>query len=291
MLRAEGLHRPLPRPARPVHGEARRLQAYAFGRRLLERRRAESDAAAHLRRRVPDAEGSRRAPPAPRSGEGPRSPQARQGARAFRLPSLRARLAVLPAEGCDGLQPPPRLHARPVREVRLPGGHHAAGLRLRALQDLRALRELQREHVLHGDRRARVRREAHELPGPLPSLRLAGLQLPRSPGPIRGFRAPPPLRAVGCHAGPDTRPHVRAGRRAPLLRARPDARRDGPLPRLHPGGLRDVRIHGSEGRPRHAPREVHGSGRELGQGRKGAPAGLREARGRHARLDVLPERG
>ena len=64
LLPAEGLHRPLPRPARPLDRQARRLQADAHGRRLLEGRREEPDAPADLRRLLPDAEGARRAPQA-----------------------------------------------------------------------------------------------------------------------------------------------------------------------------------------------------------------------------------
>ena len=50
LLPAEGLHRPLPRAARPLDRQARRLQADAHGRRVLEGRREEPDAPAHLRR-------------------------------------------------------------------------------------------------------------------------------------------------------------------------------------------------------------------------------------------------
>ena len=48
-LYREGVHRPVSRPARAVHGQAQGLQADEGGRRLLARRQQERDAPAHLR--------------------------------------------------------------------------------------------------------------------------------------------------------------------------------------------------------------------------------------------------
>ena len=62
-------------------------------------------------------------------------------------------------------------------------------------------------------------------PGHFLMYALAGVLLPRPAGPLRGLRAPAPLREVRRHAGPDARPHVRAGRLPHLLRDRPDGRR------------------------------------------------------------------
>ena len=181
-------------PARPVDREARRLQADALRRRLLEGRRAEPDAPADLRGVVPLAEGAGRASRPGRGGEGARPPEGGEGACALPLPPVGPGLALLPPEGGDGLQPPRRLHPRALREVRLRGGHHAADLRRGAVQAVGALPELPREHVLHRDRRAGVRRQADELPGALPDVRAARLLVPRPPGPLRRLRAPPPVR-------------------------------------------------------------------------------------------------
>ena len=65
-----------------------------------------------------------------------------------------------------------------------------------------------------------------------------------------------------------------------FVHARGDAGRDGPLHRPHRRGLRDLRLHGREGPPRDAPREVHGDDRELGPRREGARLGVRAARAR-----------
>ena len=108
LLPPEGLHRPLPRAARALHGQARRLQADAHGGRLLEGRREEPDAPADLRRLLRFAEGARRAPEAARGGAGARPPQARQGARSLLVPPARAGVALLSPEGRDPLQRPAR---------------------------------------------------------------------------------------------------------------------------------------------------------------------------------------
>ena len=270
LLPPEGLHRSLPRPARAVHGQARRLQADAHGGRLLEGRREEPDAPADLRRLLPHAEGARRAPEAAGGGAGPRPPQARQGARPLLVPSARAGFALLPPEGRDPLQRPDRVPARGVPAPRLRGGRDAADLRRRALQDLRPLRQLQREHVLHGGRGARVRRQADELPGPLPALPDAPVVLPGPAGAVRRLRAAPPLRALRRDRGPDARALVLAGRRAHLHAAREGRVRDLPLPRVRGRGLRDVRVHGRRDLARPAPGEAHRRRRAVGPRRSGA---------------------
>ena len=71
------LHRPLPRPARPEHGDGQGVQAELGRRRLLARRLGAHDADADLRHRVLLQEGARGARRAHRAGAGARSPQAR----------------------------------------------------------------------------------------------------------------------------------------------------------------------------------------------------------------------
>src|SRR5437879_4351893 len=95
-------------------------------------------------------------------------------------------------------------HARPVhpgtlRPLRVHRGHHAARLQDRALEDVRPLRRLPGRHVPHDDRRRRVRREAHELPGPLLPLRDPQAFLPRPPGPLCGLQPRYSLAHRGHH--------------------------------------------------------------------------------------------
>ncbi len=234
---------PLPRPARRVDGKTRSLPADAHGGGLLEGRREEPDAPADLRGVLPDAEGARRAPPAAGGSPRPRSSQARQGARARRVPPVGAGVAVLPSEGDRHLQRPARVPARGIRAAGLPGGHDAADLRRGALQALRPLPELLREHVLDGHRRAGVRRQADELPRPLPALQDAALVLPRPARAPRRLRPAAPLRALGRDRRTHARPVLLAGRRPHLHALRQGRGRDLPLPRVHGRGLRSVRLH------------------------------------------------
>ena len=71
LVRPGRLGRPVPRPARAVHRQAQGLQADEGRRRLLARRFAQRDAAAHLRHRVARREGARRLPA--RGSKKPRS--------------------------------------------------------------------------------------------------------------------------------------------------------------------------------------------------------------------------
>ena len=86
-------------PHVPATGFLKAVEAHARRRRVLARRRAQPDAPAHLRHRVPDAGGAGGAPQAARGGEGARPPQARQGARALHVPRVRPGDAVLLARG------------------------------------------------------------------------------------------------------------------------------------------------------------------------------------------------
>ncbi len=188
-------------------------------------------------------------------------------ARALHLPPSRARVPVLPAEGRRPLQRPPRLPAGGVPPPRIRGGHHPADLRRRAVQDLRPLRELPRQHVLHGDRRAGVRRQADELSGPPPALPGTPLVVPRAARALRRLRPPPPLRALRSDGRPDARPHVLAGRLPHLLPDRSD--RGGDLRRSWSSWTTCTR-HVRFPRRGHLARDpagpAHRLGRELGQG-------------------------
>ena len=120
------LHRFLPRPARPRHLEDQGLQAALHRRRLLEGRRAQQAAAAHLRHRLLHAEGSGRVPQAGGRGQEARPSQARQGTGPVQHPGTgRPRPDLLPPQGRHHPQTARRLDARPVPEARLLAGLHA----------------------------------------------------------------------------------------------------------------------------------------------------------------------
>ena len=142
------------------------------------------------------------------------------GARPLQLLAARAGLALLPPQGRGGLQRPDRLRARAQRQERLRRGGDAADPRRRALAHLRPLGELPREHVLHRARRAPVRRQADELPDPLPDLQGRQALLPRPADPLRRLRAAASLRAQRRDLGPDPGALVRPGRRPRLLHRR-----------------------------------------------------------------------
>ncbi len=92
-LHRRAVLRPLPRPARARHVAHQALQAAAYGRRILARRRAPSDAAAHLWHRVVHEGRARRVPRAHRGGEEARSPHAR-GASSISIPPISASARV-----------------------------------------------------------------------------------------------------------------------------------------------------------------------------------------------------
>src|SRR5207244_3588661 len=93
----------------------------------------------------------------------------------------------------------------------------------RAVEAVRTLRQLPREHVLHSGRGPRARREADELPGALHPLRLPDTFVSRPAAALRRLRAPPPLRAFGRSPRPYPRALLLPGRRPYLLHARADS--------------------------------------------------------------------
>ena len=138
------LHRFLPRPARAQHGQDQGVQAALDRRRLLERRRAQQAAAAHLRHRLLQPQGPGGLPQAGGGGQEARSSQAGQGTGPVQHSGTgRSRADLLPSQGRHHPQAAGRLDARPVSEARLLAGVHAARGALRPLEDLRP-RELLR---------------------------------------------------------------------------------------------------------------------------------------------------
>ncbi len=136
-------------PHVPSTGRLKAVEADRRRRRLLARRRAQRDAAAHLRHRV------RRPSEAleehlARIEEAKKRDHRRLGKELdlFTFDPVAPGSPVLPSQGRLRLQPAGRLRARALREVRLRRGHHAADPGRRAVAPLRPLRELQGEHVL-----------------------------------------------------------------------------------------------------------------------------------------------
>ena len=125
----------------------------------------------------------------------------------------------------DDLPGDRQLHAPPP-EGRLPRGERAADARQVAVGDLRPLGLVPREHVhgavgRRGDRRrARLRDQADELPGPHPDLQARAALVSRAAAAHGRVRHGAPLRAVRRAARADARARLHAGRRACVLHRR-----------------------------------------------------------------------
>ena len=134
---------------------------------------------------------ARRVPRAARAGARPRPPQARARARAVHLLAAVTGLGVLAAAAA------PRCSTRSSRSTaamqaaaRLRRGQDAAALRVPAVGDLRALGQVQGEHLRRRVRGSRVRPQADELPRPLRTCSAC------STGPIATCRSATP--SPGC---------------------------------------------------------------------------------------------
>ena len=171
------------------------------------------------------------------------------------------------------------------RGPRLHRGAHADPLRRRALEEVRPLARVPRQHVLHGRRGPADGPEADELPGPRADLQARGAVLPRPADPLRraGPRAPP--RAERHAPRPAARAPHHPGRRPRVLHRGADRGRGAALPRLRLLHLRPVRLRAAA-RAVHASREARGHRGDVGQGRGRAPGRAREPRAR-----VRAERG
>ena len=214
-------------------------------RRVLARRRAQPDAPAHLRHRVPDAGGARRAPEAARGGEGSATTaSSARSSTSFMFDEVAPAMPFFLPQGAFVYNRARRVRARPLR------ARTATRRSSRRRSSTRSsfatsghLGELQREHVpprgprtcsrsaatqAQARRQARrrqlqerrVRAEADELPEPLRHLRRAPAQLPRAAVARGRLRAPASLRARRRRARPRARAQLLPGRRAHLLRRR-----------------------------------------------------------------------
>ena len=219
-LQAGRLVRSLPRPAHDLDRQGRqRLQADEGGRRLLARRLEQPDAHPHLRHRLRQAGRARRLPQAARRGREARPPPPRPRDGPVPFPGGSARLGVLARQGLDAVPGAGKLHPPPPAGVRLCRGQRAAAHGFLALGRLRPHGDLPRQHVpdpAARGRRARLRRQADELPRPHPDLQERAQILPRPALQARRIRQGAPLRAVGRAARADARARLHPGRRAYL---------------------------------------------------------------------------
>ena len=208
----------MPRAARTEHQAHRRLQAAVGGRRLLARRRQPPDAHTGLRHGLLQQGGARRVPRAARAGAGARPPQARPRARPVRVLTGLAGLDLLAAEGharCSTRSS--RSTATCSRSAATSRSRRRSSTTVPAVGDLRALGQVQGQHLRLGVRGPRVRPQADELPGPLPALRAAAVVLSRPSGALRGAGPPAPPRAQRHPPRPAARAPLHPGRRPHLL--------------------------------------------------------------------------
>ncbi len=246
------IRRPLPRPARAVHGQAEGLQADEGRRRLLARRPPQRDAAAHLRHGL----GEEGRPGAylhdARGGREARPPQARPRARPVPPRGEAPGMVFWHPKGWTRVAGGRAVHAPRLPRQRLPGGQGPADPRPRAVGEDRPLGQLPRQHVHDGVGEARLRAEADELPGPHPDLQAGHQELSRPAAALRRVRPVPPQRAVGRAARHHARARLHAGRRPHLLHRRADPRRVRGLHGAAAEGLRRLRLqrHHLQGRAR-----------------------------------------
>ena len=176
---------------------------------------------------------------------------------------------------------------RAAPQARLRGDQDARGPGRGALAPLRALGQLQGEHVLHRVRGTPLRPEADELPGRLRGLRLAAALLPRAAAAAGRVRQGLPKRARGRPARAAAGASVHPGRRARLLHRGAGHRRGGGHHRGDRRALRPLRVRGPSARALDTSGEVDRHRRAMGAGRVGAEEGP----GQHgARLPAQPRR-
>ena len=236
------IHRFLPRAAHPQHRAHSGVQIDERRGRLLERPGRQSADAAHLRRVLLHAAGTRRVSAPAGRGQAARSPAAGNGARSFQHSGGgRAGADLLASQGRAGAQADGRLAARRTAAPRLQSGLHAAHHAAGVVEDQRARQFLSREYVwADGSGERRLSAQAHELPGAHFDLQIAHAQLSRSAGAAGRAGHGLSLRALRRAARASARARLHAGRRAHLLHAQPDRGRGRGLHRFRVRGDEDV---------------------------------------------------
>ena len=217
-------------PHVPSTSQDQGVQAALHRRRLLERRREEQAAAAHLRHRLVHQEGARRVPRT--SSKKPRSATIASWARSSTCSASRNS----PGPGLIFFHPKGGIVRKQledwmrdaVSEARLLAGLHAARDARASCGRPPATPISIRENMFtpHGAGRRRIPAQADELPGPHPDLSRQAAQLSRPAGAAGRAGHGLPLRALRHHARPAARARIYPGRRAHLLHAGADRRRD-----------------------------------------------------------------
>src|SRR5207253_10989711 len=124
---------------------------------------------------------------------------------------------------------------------RLHRGQDPTAVRQLAVDDVRPLAEVPRQHVRDRARGPVDGAEADELPRPLPAVLVAATLLPGAPGSLLRARTAPPPRAQRNAARPAAGAALRPGRRAHLLYRGPDPAGGGGLSGVRVRHLRGVR--------------------------------------------------
>src|SRR5687767_3672282 len=131
------LGRSVPRSTRRGLESAGHVQTAQRLRRLLARRRAAADVAAHLRHGMAKAGAARPLPVADRGGAPARPPQTWPRARAVLLRRSRARPAVLATEGAAHHSRARGIAATRAGRTRLPGSQYAGPGQVRPVETKR----------------------------------------------------------------------------------------------------------------------------------------------------------
>ena len=169
----------------------------------------------HLRHCFRQAGGARRLSQADRGGREARPPQARSRDGFVPFPGGGAGLGVLAPQGLDAVPDSRELHPTPTERRRLRRGQLAAAHGLLALGRLRSHGDLSRHDVPDAAsrrRRAHIRHQADELPGPHPDFQEWAEVLSRPAAQDCRIRQGTSLRAFGRAARADARARLHPGR-------------------------------------------------------------------------------
>ena len=193
------------------------------------------------------------------------------------------------AKGWTLFQAAGELHPPPPGGIRLRRGERAAAHGFLAVGRLRPHGDLPRQHVHDAaarGRRARLRGQADELPGPYPDFQERAEVVPRAAVQAGRVRQGAPLRAVGRAARADARARLHPGRRAYLHHRGPDRGRVAEGQRPDPVDLQGLRFRRREHQVLRPAGQAHRRRRAVGQGGSRADGGagsLAAGRGRSTR--------
>ena len=214
-----------------------------------------------------------------------RPPPARAAARAVHVLRRRAGLGLLASRRHRGVQLARGAEPRDGTHPRLHRGQDPAAIRQLAVEDLRPLGQVPRQHVRDRVRGPGDGAQADELPGALPAVLAAAPLLPGPAGALLRARVAAPPRAQRDAARTVAGAALRPGRRPHLLHRGPDPAGGRRLPGVRVRDVRRVR-HRRQGGAFDAARGADWLGRAVG--RLGGGAGQRA---RVTGPRVRPQRG